>query len=125
MKIDKHTKVCFYTMSFAGGMGDKIFTLKLYDIFKKWYKISPYLLSPTPDTFVDNGIPKSKVLHLKIPKSKQNDAHQYIDESDTIPIVTMNNTNWIKDFDIIFVTPVTMAGWEQLINHFKSRWNDI
>ena len=118
MRIDKNTKICFYTMSFAGGQGDKIFTLKLYNIFKTWYKISPYLLSPTPEAFLSNGIPKSKVLHLKIPKSHKDDAHAYIDSIDNIPIVNMNGDKWKTEFDIIFVTPVTMDGWEKNINHF-------
>jgi hypothetical protein len=120
MKIDKNTKICFYTMSFAGGFGDKIFCLKLYSIFEKWYGIKPYLLSPTPEAFIANGISKSRVLHLKIPKSKADDAHKYIEESESIPIVTMNDTEWKKEFDIIFVTPVTMDGWENNLNHFKS-----
>jgi len=120
MKIDKNTKICFYTMSFAGGYGDILFTYKLYNIFKKWYSVSPYILSPTPESFLSNGVPKSKVLHLKIPKSHKDEAHKYVDESETIPIVTMNDTKWKTDFDIIFVTPVTMDGWEKNINHFKS-----
>lgn len=120
MKINKDTKICFYTMSFAGGFGDLIFTLKLYAIFKKWYNISPYIVSPTPDKFLSNGISKSKVLHLKIPKSESHEAHKYIEDSDSIPIVTMNDTIWKKNFDIIFVTPVTMDGWENNLGHFKS-----
>lgn len=120
MKINKNTKVCFYTMSFAGGFGDLIFTLKLYAIFKKWYGISPYIVSPTPDKFLSNGISKSKVLHLKIPKSEKDEAHKYIEESESIPIVTMNDSKWKKEFDIIFVTPVTMDGWENTVGHFKS-----
>ena len=120
MKIDKDTKICFYTMSLAGGFGDLIFTLKLYAIFKKWYGISPYIVSPTPDKFLSNGISKSKILHLKIPKSESDNAHQYIEEAESVPIVTMNNTKWENEFDIIFVTPVTMDGWEKNLRHFKS-----
>jgi hypothetical protein len=107
-------------MSFAGGFGDLIFTLKLYAIFKKWYGIAPYIVSPTPEKFLSNGISKSKVLHLKIPKSERDNAHQYIEEAESIDIVTMNDNLWKKDFDIIFVTPVTMDGWEKNVSHFKS-----
>lgn len=120
MKIDKNTKICFYTMSFAGGIGDIVFCLKLYNIFKKWYNINPYILSPTPQKFIDNKISKSKVLHLKIPKSESDNAHKYIEESENIPIITTDNKKWTEEFDIIFVTPVTMDGWENNLNHFKS-----
>lgn len=120
MKIDKSAKICFYTMSLAGGFGDLIFTLKLYNIFKEWYDYEPYIVSPTPEKFLSNGIKKSKVLHLKIPKSQQDDAHEYIENSKSIPIVDMSGETIKYEFDIIFVTPVTMDSWEKNVHHFES-----
>ena len=56
--------ICFFTMS-EWGYGDVIFTFKLYKLFKKWYNIRPYIVSVSPDKFIKNGIPKSKILKIK------------------------------------------------------------
>ena len=119
INIASDVKICFYTNSFAGGMGDIIFTTKLFNLFKLWYNVQPYIVSPTPDKFISNGLPKHLVLKLNVPESEKCNSHEFIDNSRSVSITTLSGKTWTERFDAIFITPITVDGYEKHISHFQ------
>ena len=107
-------KIGFYTMA-KWGYGDVIFTIKLYNLFKKWYGITPYIICPSPEKFILNGIPKSKVL-----KFYSDDPYSdlYVDLK-PLNITTINNSQFKYKFDAIFVTPV-VSDYIENFSFFKA-----
>ena len=105
--------ICFFTMS-EWGYGDVIFTFKLYKLFKKWYNIRPYIVSVSPDKFIKNGIPKSKILKIK------NSDTIYSDYPEELDLVKLSGKKFTKTFDLIFITPVVSDEIEKYFSHWKT-----
>lgn len=104
--------ICFFVMA-QWGYGDVIFTLKLYKLFKKWYNISPYIVSTVPDKFVINGILKSKIIQIN------NKEMIYSDNRTELNLSRLSGKKFTKQFDLIFVTPVVVDGYEKDFSHFQ------
>lgn len=98
-------KITLFCLS-CYGFGDIIFCLKIFYYIKKWYNITPTIVTSKPLPFIMNGVKLSNLLGAKIPGKKYDECDNYtkmkvykVDKAGKF--LKQIKTN----FDLIFVTP--------------------
>lgn len=88
------------------GFGDIIFCMKIFWYIKKWYNITPTIMTTIPDFFIKNGV-KTKFYGLREPggdvecNSVYNMKIHSVDDKGKL----LKRTKVKEEYDLIFVTP--------------------
>ena len=113
-------KITLFCLS-CYGFGDIIFCLKIFYYIKKWYNITPTIITSNPVPFIKNGIRMSNLLGSKIPGKKYDECDNYtkmkvykIDKAGKF--LKQIKTN----FDLIFVTPWIGSDYKVKYSGMKS-----